>query len=174
MSEAQEVRILLALRAKGSGAYDSSVLDGEADVINLHLLDADVAVFIGADSGGRVSEALTFLSRSGSHQSAHLNGWRRPDNFSGTAHDLVDSIWAAFWEHEKENELLGRILWMHGPVLPPTEATQVRLDFNVVSVVEDSEDLDSFFASLSEPVVVEKLKEQKVQGGADVFDLFGE
>lgn len=174
MTEPLAVLTDLVTRAVKSGAYSCPLPDEGAEIIVLRLLDAEVAVSVVVDGEERVQSAMTFLSKDGNHHSAHLNGWYRPDGFEGSPSEIVDAIWAAFWEHEKENEGLGRILWMHGPTLPlGDDATQTRLAFTVTQVVEESTDLDSFFASLSEPVVEVPRRREEPQA-CSVFDLFGE
>lgn len=151
LTEASRVRRLLSRRATESGAYLSPLPKEEEDLVVILLLDAQVFVSI-EETQGRVTAALSYLVKQ--EHTSHLNGWRREDGCTRSVPDLVDDIWAAFWVHEKENETLGRILWMHGPMLPGI-----------------GEDIQIEDIPLPEPPQV--AAKPLSLSGATVFDLFG-
>lgn len=159
-TEADRVRRLLSRRATESGAYLSPLPVEGDDLVVILLLDAQVFVSI-EEVGGRVTAALSYLVKQG--HTSHLNGWRREEGCTKSVPDLVDDIWAAFWAHEKENEGLGRILWMHGRMLPGigediTVEQPAQMPLPVLTPVQSTP----------------KRSRSKVFVDQDVLDLFGE
>lgn len=124
MTEVERVARLLSRRVTATGMYKVSLPEdphapehGGFFLVTIHLLDAEVMVYLEPE-GDSVQGALSFILPHGKGNIAtHLNGWRRAP-VPMTVPQLVNALWAAFWEHEQENKELGRILWMHGPTLP--------------------------------------------------------
>jgi hypothetical protein len=182
LTEAERVQRLLAHRCAAAGVYgDVEGTDGRDTGtgflhVTLHLLDADVMVFVEENPDGKVKEALSFmLLKTKPGASLHLNGWRRPPE-DVPVPDLVDALWAKFWRDEEENSGLGRVLWMHGPTLPALaegESHQERLPLAVPPPEIDP--LDELLGSLEPPSVEPPpRKKPSLISEEDVLALFGD
>lgn len=151
--EVERVARHLARRLTASRQYGDKDLvvveDGGIFYITLPLSDADVLLYM-EGSEGRVRAVLSFLMfREGGGNALHLNNWfRRPMDDGASVSDLVERIWAKFYEDEQENYKLNRVLWMHGPLLP--------------------QDMESL------PPPRDKTPRNPPPKVASVFDLFGE
>lgn len=125
MTEVERVARLLARRLSASRRYGDEDIPATAGqgghFIQLPLLDAEVLLFVEPDvDGDRVRGVLSFLlRRDGKGYAVHLNHWFREEWGDTPVPVLVSRIWAKFWADELENEGLNRVLWMHGPDIPP-------------------------------------------------------
>lgn len=121
MTETYRILRLLGRRIAATTFYQVGEVvcgDGQMSCLPLHLADAHVLLCIDEDpADGRAKICLSFLARSGSLHTTHLNQWVRPPGRMSVP-ALVNDLWESFWVHEVENRQLGRIQWMHGPDLP--------------------------------------------------------
>ena len=123
---------LLVERLQLSGYQDVSIVsDPEGEAVLATSRAGKVFIHVW-DRG-----AMAIVFPRGSDRGFHLNYWSSPLD-SPFLEDPVKDMWGQFWEHEKENRELGRVLWMHDSTLK--ESKIQRQDS------EETEDVFSFFS----------------------------